>query len=262
MGDSISMDDTTPTRTPAQTGTTPERASPLFVPTRWTVVLAARDDGSSHCEEALGSLCCAYWYPLYAYVRRLGHQPADAQDLTQEFFARLLEKKWLASADPEKGRFRTFLLVALKRFLANEWDRAHREKRGGQVQHFSLDTTLAETRYHAEPAIELPADRVYERRWALTLLERAMDRLREEYARGQKSAEFDRLKAFLTADREGIAYAKVAHDLGTTEGAARVAVHRLRRRFREVFREEVAHTVAEAEDVDEEMRHLLAALAQ
>ncbi len=225
-------------------------------------MLAARDEASPQSGEALESLCRAYWYPLYAYVRRLGRQPADAQDLTQEFFARLLEKRWLASADREKGRFRTFLMVALKRFLANEWDRAHREKRGGHALHFPLDTELAESRYHAEPPLELPADRVYERRWALTLLENTMDRLRDESARGGKTAEFDRLKICLTADKAGIAYADLARDLGSSEGAARVAVHRLRRRFREIFREEVAHTVAASEDIEEEMRHLLSALAE
>jgi RNA polymerase sigma-70 factor (ECF subfamily) len=256
-----SMDDTTPIPARPEDGRSADDTRPVFVTTRWTAVVAARDEVSPESGEALESLCRAYWYPLYAYVRRLGHQAADAQDLTQEFFARLLEKRWLASADREKGRFRTFLIVALKRFLANEWDRVHREKRGGHAPHLSLDTGLAEARYHSEPALELPADRIYERRWALTLLENAMSRLREEYARGGKHTDFDRLKVFLTADKAGIAYAEVARDLGTTEGAARVAVHRLRRRFREVFREEVAHTVAASEDVDEEMRHLLTALA-
>jgi RNA polymerase sigma factor (sigma-70 family) len=237
-------------------------ASPVFVTTRWTVVVTARETASPESSEALESLCRAYWYPLYAYARRLGRQPADAQDLTQEFFARLLEKRWLASADREKGRFRTFLIVAFKRFLANEWDRAHREKRGGHATHFSLDTDIAEARYIAEPASEMPADCVYERRWALTLLDTAMRRLRAEFVHGGRAAEFDWLKACLTADKAGFAYADLAHDLGTSEGAARVAVHRLRRRFREVFREEVAQTVAAAEDVDEEMRHLLAALAE
>jgi RNA polymerase sigma-70 factor (ECF subfamily) len=207
------------------------------------------------------SLCRAYWYPLYAYVRRQGQSPHDAQDLTQEFFARLLAKEWLASADREKGRFRTFLVVALKRFLANEWDRVHREKRGGHAPHFPLDTGLAEARYQSEPALELTADRICERRWALTLLETTMNRLREEFGQANKAAEFERLKVFLTAEKSAIAYADVARDLGTSEGAARVAVHRLRRRFRKVFREEVAHTVAASEDVDEELRHLLAALA-
>ena len=234
----------------------------MFVTTRWTVVLSAQDKDAPQSSEALESLCRIYWHPLYAYARRLGHAPADAQDLTQEFFARLLEKQWLAAADREKGRFRTFLLVALKRFLANEWDRAHRQKRGGYATHLPLDTAVAEARYLTDLAKKLPADRVYERRWALTLLEQTMNRLRAEFSQAGKAAEFERLKVFLTADKSAIACADVARELGMSEGAARVAAHRLRRRFREVFREEVAHTVASAEDVDEEFRHLLEALAE
>jgi len=255
---------TDPTRPTDTGGSDPATPSPKagFVATRWTVVLAARDKVSPQLGEALESLCRAYWYPLYAYVRRLGHPTADAQDLTQEFFARLLAKEWLASADREKGRFRTFLVVALKRFLANEWDRLHREKRGGHAPHFPLDTEMAEARYQSEPALELTADRIYERRWALALLENTMNRLREEFGQANKAAEFERLKVFLTADKSAIACADVARELGMSEGAARVAAHRLRRRFREVFREEVAHTVASAEDVDEEFRHLLEALAE
>jgi RNA polymerase sigma-70 factor (ECF subfamily) len=244
------------------TGTAAPRGSDAwFVTTHWSVVLSAQDRSSARSAQAMESLCRAYWYPLYAYVRRQGQSPHDAQDLTQEFFARLLAKEWLASADREKGRFRTFLVVALKRFLANEWDRVHREKRGGHAPHFPLDTGLAEARYQSEPALELTADRICERRWALTLLETTMNRLREEFGQANKAAEFERLKVFLTAEKSAIAYADVARDLGTSEGAARVAVHRLRRRFRKVFREEVAHTVAASEDVDEELRHLLAALA-
>jgi RNA polymerase sigma factor (sigma-70 family) len=254
------MNDRTPSPTPAPR----ERpdASSVFVTTRWTEVLAAREKTSPQSEQALESLCRTYWYPLYAYVRRLGYQTADAQDLTQEFFARLLAKEWLVGADREKGRFRTFLVVALKRFLANEWDRVHREKRGGQAPHFPLDAELAEARYLSEPALELTADRIFERRWALTLVENTMNRLREEFRQANKAAEFERLKVFLTADKEGIVYADVARELGTSEGAARVVVHRLRRRFREVFRGEVAHTVAGSEEVEEELRHLLSALVQ
>jgi len=239
------------------------RASELrFVPTRWTVVLSASDTGSPDAGAALESLCQTYWYPLYAYARRLGQAPHDAQDLTQEFFARLLEKHWLANADREKGRFRSFLLIAFKRFLANEWDRARAQKRGGQAAHLPLDTSLAESRYETEPPAGLPADRLYERRWALTLLDQTMARLRGEFEQSGHVPEFEQLKRFLTADKSTIAYADVARDLGLSAGAARVAVHRLRRRFREVFREEVTHTVAAAEEVDEELRHLLAALAE
>jgi RNA polymerase sigma-70 factor (ECF subfamily) len=248
---------------PTTTPSTPAGSGPAaFVTTRWTVVLSARDPRSPHADTALETLCRAYWYPLYAYTRRLGHAPADAQDLTQEFFSRLLEKEWLASVDREKGRFRTFLLVALKRFLANERRRVSRQKRGGDVAHLPLNTEIAENRYLAEPPLELPIDRLYERRWALTMLERTMDRLRDEFGHAGKAAEFARLKQFLATDKSAIAYAEIARDLGLTEGAARVAVHRLRRRFREIFREETAHTVAAAEDVDEELRHLLSAMAE
>jgi RNA polymerase sigma factor (sigma-70 family) len=225
-------------------------------------VVSAREAGSAEAGAALESLCRSYWYPLYAYARRRGRAPHDAQDLTQEFFARLLEKRWLDSANREKGRFRTFLLTAFKRFLANEWDRTGTQKRGGQATHLPLDTALAESRYESEPPAEWPADRLYERRWALTLLEQTMARLRAEFEGAGRAAEFEQLKGFLTADKSTIAYADVARALGLSEGAARVAVHRLRRRFREVFREEVTHTVAAAEDVDEELRHLLAALAE
>lgn len=250
----------TPTSSPSGGGI--PNASPVFVTTRWTVVLTARDKALPQSQQALESLCRAYWYPLYAYVRRLGYQSADAQDLTQEFFARLLAKEWLTSADREKGRFRTFLVVALKRFLANEWDRAHREKRGGQAPHFRLDTQLAEARYQFEPAFELNADGLYERRWALTLLETTMTRLRQELRQTNAVSEFERLKGFLTVDKSAISYADLARDLGTSEGAARVAVHRLRRRFRKIFREEVEHTITASEDVDEELRQLFRALAQ
>ncbi len=244
-------------------GSAAEGSGPArFLPTRWSVVLAAQDGNSPQSREALETLCRASWHPLYAYVRRLGHTPDDAKDLTQEFFRRLLEKDWLAGVDRQKGRFRTFLLVALKRFLANEWKRAARRKRGGGAAHLPLDTAIAERCYQAEPAQRLPADRLYERRWALTLLERTMDRLRDEYGRAGKAAEFQLLKRFLTTDKSAIAYAGIARDLDITEGAARVAAHRLRRRFREVFREETAQTVAAAEDLDDELRHLLLALAE
>ena len=231
-----------------------------FLTTRWSVVLSAREKGSPQSAEALEKLCRAYWYPLYAYIRRLGHSPADAEDLTQEFFARLLQKDYLQAVAREKGRFRTFLLVALKRFLANEWDRARAGKRGGGVACLSLDVALAEGKYRIEPVEELTAERIYERRWALTLLDQTMSRLREECVVAGKTAEFDRLKGFLTAEQEAMNYADAVAALGLSEGAARVAVHRLRRRFREVFREEIAHTVDRPGDTDDEVRHLLAVL--
>jgi RNA polymerase sigma factor (sigma-70 family) len=236
--------------------TTP-RSGEWFATTHWSVVLSARDGQNPRAAQALESLCGAYWYPLYCFVRRQGHSPADAQDLTQEFFARLLHKDYLRSVAPEKGKFRTFLLVLLKRFLADQWDRARAQKRGGGQTHFSLDTELAEGRYQVEPDQGLSPDRVYDRRWALTLLEQAMTRLRQDFAAAGKSAEFESLKPVLTADKETLAYPELAARLRVSEGAARVAAHRLRRRFREVFRDEIAQTVTCPAEVEEEVRYLL-----
>jgi RNA polymerase sigma-70 factor (ECF subfamily) len=191
---------------------------------------------------------------LYAYVRRRGQAAHDAQDLTQEFFARLLAKDWLRAAAREKGRFRTFLLVAMQRFLANEWDRASAQKRGGGEVPVSLDTAQAEERYAAEPVDARGPDHVFERRWALTLLEQALSRLRVEYEREGQGKEFQELKQFLTADRGTIPYANVASALGVSEGTARVAVHRLRKRFRACFRGTIADTVADPAEVEDEVR--------
>jgi RNA polymerase sigma-70 factor (ECF subfamily) len=235
--------------------------APIFVTTHWSVVLSARRKDSPQSAVALETLCRTYWYPLYAYVRRQGHSPPDAQDLTQEFFARLLEKDYLKAAAQEKGRFRTFLIVALKRFLANEWDRARAQKRGGGQVVLSLDTELAEQRYRIEPVQDSTAEKVFERRWALTLLDRTMARLRQEFGGAGKSEEFDRLKACLTADRGEICYMEIATALGMSEGTARVALHRLRKRFREIFREEIAHTVSGPEEIEEEVRYLMGVLA-
>jgi len=232
----------------------------VFVTTHWSVVLSAREKVSTQSAAALETLCRTYWYPLYAWVRQQGHSPHDAQDLTQEFFARLLQKDYLQAATREKGRFRTFLIVALKRFLANEWDRARAQKRGGGQALLSLDTATAESRYQIEPAATLSADLIYERRWALTLLEQTMTALREEFTSAGKQREFESLKTFLTAERGEIPYSEIAAKLGINESAARVSVHRLRKRFREVFRQQIAHTVARPEDVEEEVRYLLTAL--
>ena len=236
-------------------------ARPWFVTTHWTVVLSAREPDSTAAAAALEQLCRTYWYPLYVYVRRQGHAPHDAQDLTQEFFARLLAKDYLKTVAREKGRFRTFLLVAMKRFLANEWDRVRAQKRGAGQVLLPLDTATAETRYQGEPAVALAADSVYDRRWALTLLDATLGRLREEFTAAGKAAEFEQLKAFLTAGPAGVDQSGIAVALGVSEGALRVAVHRLRRRFREIFREIIAHTVARPEDIDAEVWHLITALS-
>lgn len=255
--------DSTPPSTPSTVppGTGHPHAQGIFATTHWSVVLSARDPSAPGSTAALETLCRTYWYPLYAFVRRQGQSPPDAQDLTQEFFARLLEKHYLLAAAREKGRFRTFLIVALKRFMANEWDRARALKRGGGQAQVSLDTSLAETRYQMEPPAVAGADQVYERRWALTLLDQAMARLRQEYAGRGNTGEFEQLKSVLTADRGEISYSTIAANLGVSEGAARVAVHRLRKRFREVFREEIAQTVSTPDEIEDEVRHLVAALA-
>ena len=232
----------------------------IFVTTRWSVVLAAQDKSSPDSAAALETLCRAYWYPLYAFVRQRGHSPHDAQDLTQEFIARLLEKDYLKTAAPEKGRFRTFLRVVLKRFLANEWDRAGAQKRGGRETHIPLDTEMGESRYQIESAVGGNDETIYDRHWALTLLEQTMVRLREEFILAGKVEAFAQMKPFLAAERGAIPYEEIAAQLGTTKGAARVAVHRLRRRFREIFREEIAQTLASPADFEDEVRHLMAAL--
>ena len=234
----------------------------LFVTTHWSVVLAAKDKSSPDSAAALEALCRAYWYPLYAFVRRQGQPACDAQDLTQEFFARLLAKDYLAAAAQEKGRFRTFLRVALKRFLANEWDRARRLKRGGGHTPLSLDTEMGEERYQAERGDGLPPDRLYDRRWAMTLLEQTLGRLRVEHTAAGKTAEFERLKRVLMSDRGTIDYEALAAELGLSEGAARVAVHRLRKRFRELFRAAVADTVSGPEEVENELRYLVGVLGE
>ena len=207
-------------------------------------------------DEALQTLCKVYWDPLYAFVRRLGHSSHDAQDLTQEFFARLLEKRWLDAVDRDRGRFRVFLIVALKRFLANEWDKAQSAKRGGDREVVSIDSEYAEDRFLADPASNLPADLLYERRWALSLLEQSLAHLRGAYEGESRGDEYARLKEFLTAERGAVPYGEIARAGGMSEGAARVAMHRLRKRFREVFRETVACTVSDATDIEAEMRHV------
>jgi RNA polymerase sigma factor (sigma-70 family) len=237
------------------------RPSP-FVTTHWSVVLAARDKTSPVSLEALETLCRGYWYPLYAFVRRVGKSPHDAEDLTQEFFSRLLQKDWLDAADQERGRFRTFLVMAMKRFLANEWDRGRAAKRGGGQSFVPLDTELAEARYLREPLHSPPADLLYERRWALTLLDQSVASLRGEYERDGRAVDFDQLKGFLTAERGAIPYGEIARELGTTEGAARVAVHRMRKRFRQVFRATIAGTVADARDLDAEVNHVVEILSR
>jgi len=234
----------------------------VFPPTRWSVVLAATQQPAPEADAALESICRVYWYPLYAFVRRSGQSPHDAQDLTQEFFRQLLEKRWLAAADREKGRLRTFLVTALKHFMAKEWRRASAHKRGGGQSHVPMDTAFAESRYAAESAIPLSAEAVFDQQWALTLLDLTTQRLEAEFVAASKAPEFEILKGCLVAARGTIDYASVAARLGVSEGAAQVAVHRLRKRFRELYREEIAQTLPDRAQLDAELRYLGGILAQ
>ena len=231
-----------------------------FLTTHWSVVLGAGEESSPAATEALEKLCRAYWYPLYAYVRRRGFAAPDAQDLTQEFFARLVEKHYLAGVDRSKGKFRTFLLAALEHFLANQWRDARAQKRGGGQTLLSLDDAAAETRYHLEPVDCDTPEKIYERRWALTLLEQTLSRLREECRATDKTQLFDELKGVLSGEESERTYAEIAARLGMTEGAVKAAVHRLRQRYGTLLREEIAQTVASPEEIDEEIRHLFAAV--
>jgi RNA polymerase sigma-70 factor (ECF subfamily) len=224
------------------------------------VVLTAKDENSADYRQALETLCRTYWYPLYAYVRGSGYGPADAQDLTQGFFMQFLAKNYLRSVEPEKGRFRVFLKVALKRFLVHEWDKVRAQKRGGGHPVLRFDTTRAEEHFQLEGVPTRGPDQIYDRRWALTLLGEATARLEREYSNSGKASEFHRLKPYLTAERGDIPYTTVASVLQTSEGAARVALHRLRRCFRDIFREVVAETISTEEDLDQEVRYVLEVL--
>lgn len=233
----------------------------VFPNTRWSVVLAARRLGTPESGAALEAICRLYWPPLFAYVRRYGYAEADAKDLTQEFFRQLLEKRWLDDVDREKGKLRTFLMVALKGFMSKERRRAQAQRRGGGHAHAEYDTEFAESKFAADKNTPGP-DEAYDRQWALTLLDLAMERLRLEFVAAGRSDHFQVLKGCLTAERGAIDYAAVAAKIGMNESAARVAVHRLRKRFREVYREEIAQTLCEGANPEEEMRHLAAALAR
>ena len=236
-------------------------AGGVFATTHWSVVLAAGDAAAPQAEAALAELCRTYWYPLYAFIRRKGHSPHDAQDLTQEFFARLLEKKYLQLADRERGRFRSFLVKSLKHFLVNEWVRGQAQKRGGGQKVFSLNEAAAERSYLQQPADQLAPESLYDKQWAMTLLERAMERLGADYAAAGKRKLFEQLKSLLLAEGSGESYRHLADPLGLTEGAVKVAVHRLRQRFRDAVRSEIAQTVATPAEVDEELRCLMAAMS-
>lgn len=233
----------------------------IFATTRWTVVLEAGQAGSAEAAKALEELCRAYWYPLYAYVRRQGRDSHDAQDLVQEFFARLLERNHIRLADRNRGRFRTFLLTSLQHFLINDWRKANREKRGGGRQVISIDADATEIRFLAEPAEQRSPDKEFERRWAMVLLRRVLHRLQAELVAAEKGRLFAELKGFLIGEKNENSYAAIAARLGMTEGNLKVTVHRLRHRYRELLRLEIAQTVDGAELIDEEIRQLKAVLS-
>ena len=228
-----------------------------FSTTSWSLVLAARDGPTTESQEALAGLCEAYWFPLYAFVRRQGFDAEQSRDLTQGYFTALLEKRYLESVEPGAGRFRSFLLVSLKHFLSKEREKARAVKRGGRAQVISLDGHRAEERYAIEPVDRLDPETVFERRWALTVLERAMSRLQREFAEAGKQRRFERLHGFLAGEEPRAPYRQVAAELGMSEGAVREAVRRLRQRFGQLLRQEISDTVADPADVDEEVRHLL-----
>ena len=238
------------------------QASGAFPHTRWSIVVAARGSPSPESAAALETICRIYWYPLYAYLRRCGKSSHDAQDLTQEFFRQFLEKRWLDLADPEKGRLRTFLIVALKRFTITEWRRASTQRRGWGQFHLQMDTAFAESRYAADSNTELPPDEAFDYQWALALHDATVERLRTEFDAAGKCDEFDKLKDSLMAARGEINYAVVAARLNVSEGAVRVAVHRLRKRFRQIYREAISDTLLNGQDVETEVRHLAQILAR
>jgi len=231
-----------------------------FATTRWSLVLDARGRDAPTSEKALAELCESYWFPLYAFVRRQGHDPADAADLTQAYFAKLLEKDYLQDVRPEAGRFRSFLLASLKHFLYNEWDRRKALKRGGHLRMISLDASDAETRFSIQPVETLTPEDLYEQHWALAVLERTLNRLEEETPR-DKRARLESLRPFLIGGEADRSYRQVAEELEISEGGVKVAVHRLRRRFGALLRQEIEHTVADPAQVDDEIRHLLESLS-
>jgi RNA polymerase sigma factor (sigma-70 family) len=233
---------------------------PQFHTTHWSLVVAAAEGESAQSQAALEDLCKAYWYPVYAFIRRRGHTPDDARDLAQGFFATLLDKGWLADADQQRGRFRSFLLTAVAHFVAKQHQRAAAQKRGGGRRVLSLDFDDGETRYQHEPAHDWTPERVFERRWALTLLDRTLAELRREHESAGKLRLFEALKVYLTGESGVPPMRQAAEQLGMTEGAVKVAVHRLRQKYRELLRAQTAQTVATEGDVDDELAVLLAAL--
>jgi RNA polymerase sigma factor (sigma-70 family) len=233
----------------------------VFATTHWTVVLAAGNRSTPQSDLALEQLCRTYWFPLYAYVRRRGHTTEDAEDLTQAFFARFLAKNYLEGLSAERGRFRAFLFASLKHFLANEWDKSRRQKRGGGEVPLSLDWQTADTQFQVAATAEPSPDKAFDREWALALLGKVIERLQKECEAEGKAKLFEQLKIFLTVGKGELSHAEAAKNLSMDETAVRVAIHRLRKRYRELLRDEIAQTLADAADVDEEMRALFGAFS-
>jgi RNA polymerase sigma factor (sigma-70 family) len=233
-----------------------EAAAGQFAATHWSAIVRAGGSNSPAASEALEQLCRIYWYPLYAFARRHGCNPSDAEDLTQTFFTRLLGQNLIARADPAKGRFRTFLLTLFKRFLANEWHREHAQKRGGFQAVVSIDSALAESRFGAEPAHGERPDALFERQWAVTLLDQVMNRLREEYVASGRGSLFEHLEACLIRDAAALPYTEIAVQLNLAEAAVKMAMHRLRGRYQAILREEIGKTVASPEEVELELQDL------
>jgi RNA polymerase sigma-70 factor (ECF subfamily) len=234
--------------------------SERFKTTRWSVVLAAGGGDRPAAREAMSTLCGIYWQPLYAFIRRRGSSPEEAQDLTQAFLAHVIEKESLRHVDPAKGKFRSFLLTSLKNFLSDQRSKESALKRGGGTAPLSLDAREAEERYSLEPAHEATPERIFERQWALAVIEQAMERLRERYSASGKEAHFEAMKIFLSGEKRPRSHAEIAERLGISPLAVKVAVHRLRQRFRDALREEIAQTVASQEEIDAELRALYSAL--
>jgi RNA polymerase sigma-70 factor (ECF subfamily) len=234
------------------------RSHGQFPTTRWSLIIATRQQRTTQARDALAHLCAIYWYPLYAFARRRCARIEDAQDLTQGFFACVLEKDYVKDFDTERGRFRAFLLAAFRHFIANERDRERTQKRGGGQVQISLDMQDAERRYLLDPGHDLTPEKLYERRWAMALLDKALERLAKE---SHRLRHFDRLRVFLTSDPPDASYGELACELGMSEGALKVAIHRLRRNFREVVRAEIADTVASPKEVKEEMQYLLSVVS-
>lgn len=236
------------------------RGNAVFVTTHWSVVLTAGRNDTTRAHEALTRLCQTYWRPLYAYVRRRGYSAHDAEDLTQAFFARLFERNDVARVSPNRGKFRSYLLAAMNHFLSDEWDRARAHKRGGgKVIH--LDSAVAESVYAAEHADTLTPEKLFDQRWAITVLEEVHQRLQQEHERAGKAAQFKTLRFSLMGERSAMPYTELARKLGMSEGAVKVAVHRLRQRYRVVLRELIAETVSTPDEVEDELRYLMRALA-